>query len=81
MKKVIDYSTLEGDAKRQAAMEDIREYLGDEFPILNAKIDEIGEGLTLEDMRAICGLFLGIQNYPVRAWFETLRPEQRNDPQ
>jgi hypothetical protein len=75
MKTKTDYSTLEGDAKRQAAMKDIRKYLGDEFPKVNAKIDEIGETLTLEDMRAICGLFLGIEGYPVRAWFETLRPE------
>ena len=75
----VDYSKLEGKAKRDKAMADVVDYLG------QAKFDEVhpqfvalrksrGEAFTAEQL----GFYLmlaGVQGYPVRAWHERIVEE------
>ena len=68
----VDYSTLEGEAKKAKALEDIKEWLGEK------KFDEVTELLKSDESSKnfdkfafYCGL-VGVQYYPVEAWFEEI---------
>lgn len=69
----VNYNELTGDAKRLKAIQDIKDYLGeDRFnniePLLRqAKKD----GMSLEQMAMNLSL-AGIQGYPVQAWYESI---------
>jgi hypothetical protein len=66
-----DYTALEGDAKRAAALEDVVAYVGWEkfvevsMTFVKAKANE-------QTMRFNLAFFVGIEGYPVRAWYELL---------
>lgn len=67
-----DYSRLEGAAKRQAALEDIRFYLGPEkFDEMSDMFKQYQPPITL-DQFAFALSFAGIEGYPVRAWHEEI---------
>lgn len=73
----VDYSAIEGDAKRDAAVRDIREYLGEErYRIVCQYFVLMQEPLSLDEM-SLALMMAGVQGYPVQAWRETLWPEVR----
>ena len=75
----IDYGSLEGDAKREQAIRDIKSYLGD---VQYEKISEmlravLAEGKDDDDTIRFTLAFAGVRGYPVTAWLETLRAEEK----
>ena len=64
MHKTVDYS--KSPAPSFDAVEDIRNWLGDSYDEKAA----IMRTLSQEDFAASCGLFLGIEGFPVQAWYE-----------
>jgi hypothetical protein len=73
----VDYSGLEGDAKRDAAIEDIIGYLGlEKFRKISAILSAaIGAGEEDDAIRFTLS-FVGVQGYPATAWLEKLRAEK-----
>jgi hypothetical protein len=79
MSHTIDYSALEGDAKREAAMKDIKFWLGeDTFKRMQASVvaEYKDKPFSLETFR-FSASFAGVQGYPVQAWFETVVAEAK----
>lgn len=65
----VDYSNLNDDpiAKHNKAIEDIKEYLGDDrFKTLTEKFKQMSPSL---DQFELMVSFAGVQGYPVKAWF------------
>lgn len=70
----ISYADLEGDAKRDKAMNDIREYIGNEKfaemnTALNAWVKEFKP--SLQQFERVLFLF-PVSGYPLIAWYQTL---------
>ena len=73
----VDYTSLEGDAKRDAALQDIRDYLGDErYQVVCDRLRELPKPMTL-DVLSLTLMMTGVQGYPVQALRETIWPEVR----
>jgi hypothetical protein len=69
----IDYSRLEGDAKRDQAMADCRSYLGDRFDTVNVIVENaIADGED-DDSILFALSFAGVRGYPAQAWIDMLR--------
>lgn len=63
----------EGEAARERALQDCRNWLGDErWNLLNAQFAQM-EPLTREQFGLMCS-FAGIQGYPVTVWYDSLWP-------
>lgn len=70
MHTTIDYSThADESAKRQAAIADIKEYLGEErFNYVSGEFSKFGkEAMPIETMEGYL-MLAGISGYPVIAW-------------
>ena len=66
VKATIDYSTFTGPDKANAALDDVREYLGEaKFAVLL----DAARDYNFEQFEVLCG-FAGIEGYPVRAMYE-----------
>ena len=70
----INYSSLPAEEKRQTALNDLREWLGDEpFRIIAAEIQQMPK--TKEAARSASfqlEMFAGVSGYPVAAWIASL---------
>jgi hypothetical protein len=78
----MDYSGFGGDEKREAAVQDIKDYIGDRYDTWLAAIQHFvkEQGVPSFDKFAIVLSFSGIGGYPVRALYETLfKPEDWHD--
>lgn len=77
MSHTIDYSNLpEGTYKQKKAMDDIRNYLGSSFFKMHEAVKaEVRKGMTIDSLRVQCSMFIGIEGYPVQAWFATVQDE------
>lgn len=65
----VNYSGLEGNAKRAKALADIVDYIGwEKFADVHNKV-LTGEKLTWAEWE-MCVSFVGIQGYPAIAWYE-----------
>ncbi len=76
MRTTIDYSTLQEPEKSKRALADIENYLGKDRMARDAKILK-GLNPRFEAFQGACGLFIGIEGFPVQAWFNHLFPEQK----
>lgn len=65
MKITIDYSGQSPEDKAKKALADIHGYLDERY----AKAEEIVKTLDVKSFGVACG-FLGIEGYPVSAWFD-----------
>jgi hypothetical protein len=71
MKQTVKYD--ESDPAREAkAIADIRAYLGDMAFANCERVFRAEPTLTLGDVRVSCAVFLGIEGFPVEAWFRRL---------
>ena len=70
----VNYGHLQGEAKVNAALHDIRSYLGDKvFAEVGALMfDELHAfGLkNIEQIKRVLMMFAGIEGYPVEAWIQ-----------
>lgn len=67
----VDYSNLNNDpiAKHNKAIQDIKEYLGDErFKRITDCMRTDCPNMTLEQF-TMAASFAGVQGYPVKAWY------------
>ena len=76
----ISYANLAPDAKRAQAIQDIKDYLGDERYNKMTEIihQDFQIPLSLEKFRMALSMS-GIQGYPVTAWHEVLWPGEAGD--
>lgn len=66
----VDYAGLEGEAKLNKALDDIKEYMGvDKFNSLSTDFKANAPDLTLEQFSLFTSL-CGVQGYPIQAWYE-----------
>lgn len=49
------------------AVQDIKEYLGDRYDGIAAEIGKVTDSTKFNNL---CGFFLGIEGFPVKAWYE-----------
>lgn len=68
MHTTVDYGKLEGDAKREKAVQDVKNYLGERFHVVVGFVEASKE---LKDVEFGLDMFLGIEGYPVQAMWET----------
>ena len=74
MHYTVDYNVLEGDAKRQAALEDVKEFIDDEHKYAEI-VEYIKACATLPQAEFGLGMAVGIEGYPVKALFEEYHKE------
>lgn len=76
-----NYTELEGAAKTEAALNDIKEFLGVErFEGLTATLKEFGEKQPLsKDRFAALVSISGVQGYPVMVWYNHCFPKKEDD--
>lgn len=80
MKTTVNYNDYDETTKPVRAMNDIMKYIGDKerFDKIHDELKKaIKDGLNLRGMEFQCGMFLGIEGYPVQAWFDTIKNELR----
>lgn len=65
MHNTVDYS--KSPAPAFDAVEDIKQYLGDEYA---GKLAVLRQTKNPQDWQMGCAMFLGIEGFPVRAWYE-----------
>ena len=70
MKTTIDYAKLEGQAKIDKAVQDIKDYIDDETIWKNV-VYYCKSCLDIDELRGGLGMFMGIEGYPVVAMWET----------
>lgn len=70
----VDYTHLPEGAKAAKALEDIKNWLGDNFEKVEATF--LNEGHIPFDAFTVYCAFAGIQGYPVRVWYESLFGKQ-----
>jgi len=79
MKSTIDYSRITDEAeKHETALLDIRNYLGPfrfEQITKAAIVDITNGGATFDYWEGCCGNLLGIEGYPVRAWWKHINDQ------
>lgn len=73
----IDYSLLEGDAKRAKALEDIKEFWGEERFNRIVEALKANEAVTLTRLGLILS-FGGVEGYPVKALHEHVWPDRED---
>lgn len=71
----VSYAGLEGDEKQAKALQDIREYMGDDKFVKVCLELRKGGKPEFESFQTACS-FGGIQGYPVRALYEHLWPNE-----
>lgn len=80
-----DYSKLTGNAKRAKAIEDIIEWLGGmeafvKYSLeIQAEYNEENPPPKTPDALRFSLSLIGVQGYPVKAWFELLFGEYKGD--
>lgn len=67
----IDYTELEGKAKRAKALADMRDWLGPRFDTITTILRDEPNAANLEWLRMALS-FAGVQGYPVEAYHEWL---------
>lgn len=72
MQQTFDYTNLPEPEKAAKALADIKFYLGDEHFERAEGLFRPNAGLDFESFVFNCSLFLGIEGYPVRVWYESL---------
>lgn len=72
MHQITDYSELLEPERSRAALEDIKGYLGDEHFKRAEGIFRDNAPLDFASFAFNCSVFLGIEGYPVRVWYEAL---------
>lgn len=70
----VSYEGLSDIEKHNKAIQDIKDYLGEEkFEQLTKQCKEEYPDLTLEQFRMSVS-FAGVQGYPVKAWYNYIYP-------
>ena len=72
----VDYTSLEGEAKKAKAIADIKFYLGEEkFNSVTqaGKKDLLLGRLTKEQFAWMCRILAGIDGYPITVWWELIK--------
>jgi hypothetical protein len=80
MHHTIDYGHLEGQAKIDKAIADIKFYLGEEkykelSRVWKKEAEDNKGPIPFTRFRNLLEIFLGIDGYPAIAWAKTLGPE------
>ena len=65
------YDTDKPEAKEKA-MADIKSYLDDRYDTIVGQLTADTPVPTFESFEFSCGMFLGIEGYPVKVWYEEL---------
>jgi hypothetical protein len=72
MKREIDYAHLSGDAKREKAVQDCKDYVGDDR-VFKDLVTYVSGCDNLSQVHNALSMFLGIEGYPATAMWETYR--------
>lgn len=70
MKQIISYTNE--PAPKHKAVEDIKFYLGDQYDNAAMHMKAVTDTY---DFHACCAMFLGIEGFPVKAWFDHFHGE------